>query len=74
MTPTIDNRREVRQEIENNLDLWIEVDRIVATRKPRPNSEQGGITPLVLIALLAVLISHLIGIYYFVTYRCPGLQ
>jgi hypothetical protein len=74
MTTTVDSRREVRREIENNLDLWEEVDRIVATRNRRPSTEQGGITPVVLLALVAVLISHLIGIYYFVTYQCPCLQ
>lgn len=74
MPSTVNNRREVRQDIENNLDLWEEVDRIVATPKPRSKSERGGITPVVLLALLLVLITHLIGIYYFVTYRCPCFQ
>lgn len=74
MPTIVDNRREVRQDIEKNLDLWIEVDRIAATRKPRPSTERGGITPVILLALLFVLITHLIGIFYFVTYRCPCFQ
>jgi hypothetical protein len=74
MTLSVNNRRGERNDIEKNLDLWEEVNRIVAAPKPRQSTERGGITPVILLALLFVLITHLIGIFYFITYRCPCFQ
>ena len=73
LTPA-NNWRVIRQDIEKNLDLWEEVDRVVGAPKRRPSTERGDITPAVSLALLVVLITHLIGVWYFINFRCPNFQ
>jgi hypothetical protein len=62
MRNLVNNRRKIRQDIENNLDLWREVDLIVATRQPKVTRERGTTYLLFAIGIVVWAIVHLIQV------------
>jgi hypothetical protein len=60
MQNPVNNRRKIQQEIENNLDLWREVDLIVATHQRKVQRERGSTYILFAIGIVVWAIVHLL--------------